>query len=140
MRVGVKMVRRIKDRMKGLVFFLGFASLSAGAGHDADVRFFDERVAPILSKRCLACHNEELKNGGISFLDRKSLLKGGSRGPAVVPGKPGASILVIALKHEGELQMPPGPKLPKKEIEVLTAWVARGAVWGTKLRAQVKRD
>jgi Planctomycete cytochrome C len=47
-----------------------------------DERAFDRRVAPILTKRCLACHNEQLKNGGISFLDRDSLLKGGSHGPA----------------------------------------------------------
>jgi hypothetical protein len=123
-----------------VVCFLCFASLAAGANHAADVRFFDTRVAPILTKRCLGCHNQELKNGNISFLDRDSLLKGGSRGPAVVPGKPGASVLIVALRHEGELQMPPGPKLPAKEIAVLTEWIGRGAVWGTKLRVQAGPD
>jgi hypothetical protein len=33
-----------------------------------DARFFDKRAAPLLSRRCLACHNEELKNANISFL------------------------------------------------------------------------
>jgi hypothetical protein len=97
-------------------------------------RFFDTRVAPILTKRCLGCHNAELKNGDISFLDRESLLKGGRRGPAIVPGKPEQSVLIEALRHEGELQMPPGPKLPEKEIRVLSEWIRKGAVWGTKLR------
>jgi hypothetical protein len=99
--------------------------------------FFDTRVAPILTKRCLGCHNEELKNGNISFLDRGSLLISGARGPAIVPGKPEASILLDTLRHDGEIQMPPGPKLPSKEIAILTEWIRRGALWGNKL--QVKK-
>jgi hypothetical protein len=42
-------------------------------------------------------------------------------------------MLLIALRHEGQLQMPPGPKLPSKEIAILTRWIERGAVWGTAL-------
>jgi hypothetical protein len=98
-----------------------------------DAKFFDERVAPILERRCLGCHNEELKNGNISFLDRQSLLRGGTRGPAIVPGEPAKSLLLAALRHEGELQMPPGPPLPSKEISVLTTWIRRGAIWGARL-------
>jgi hypothetical protein len=100
-----------------------------------DERFFDQRVAPILTRRCLGCHNQQLKNADISFLDRDSLLKGGSRGPAVVPGKPELSVLVEVLRHDGEIQMPPGPKLPPKEIAILTQWIQRGAMWGSKLRS-----
>jgi hypothetical protein len=115
-----------------------FASASAFAAHPpgGDQRFFDTRVAPILIKRCLPCHNQELNNGSISFLDRDSLLKAGAHGPAVVPGSPEKSVLVSVLRHDGEVQMPPGRKLPAGEIRVLTEWVRRGAVWGTKLRVE----
>src|SRR5438445_8638840 len=66
-----------------------FSALISAQNSQTDAtRFFDDRVEPILSKRCLGCHNEELKDGGISFLDRDTLLKGGRRGPAIVPGKP----------------------------------------------------
>jgi len=97
-------------------------------------RFFDARVAPILARRCLGCHNEQLRNANISFLDRDSLLRGGSRGPAIVPGKPELSVMVEVLRHDGEIQMPPGPKLPPKQIAILTEWIKRGAVWGSKLQ------
>ena len=107
--------------------------LVLGAGGSRDARYFDERVAPILTRRCLGCHNAELMNGGVSFTDRASLLKGGQRGPAIVPGRPEASVMIQALRHEGQLQMPPGPVLPGKEVKVLTEWVRRGAVWGLKL-------
>ena len=98
-----------------------------------DQQFFDTRVAPILTRRCLGCHNQQLNNGGISFLDRESLLKGARRGPAVVPGSPETSVLIQSLRHDGELQMPPGPKLPAREIRILSEWIRRGAVWGMKL-------
>jgi hypothetical protein len=111
-------------------------AVAYGLAQTRDARFFDERVAPIIEKHCLGCHNEELKNANISFLDRESLLHGGTRGPAIIPGDPAKSLLMAALRHEGELQMPPGPPLSSKEISVLTTWVKRGAIWGTKLQKQ----
>jgi cytochrome c len=126
--------------LKRLLFPLALAlvpaSLLAASSPPSlpDARYFDTKVAPILTRRCLGCHNNDLKNGNISFQDRGSLLQGGSRGPSVVPGDPAQSILITALRHEGELQMPPGPALPAKEILILTEWVRRGAVWGTKLQ------
>ncbi len=115
-----------------LVVFSGMTL--TGKKPEDGVRFFDARVAPILIKRCLPCHNEELKNGGISFLDGDSLLKGGKVGPAIVPGKPEESVLIHTIRRQGDLQMPPGPQLPAKEKAVLEEWIRRGAAWGKKLR------
>src|SRR5213593_3806827 len=112
-----------------IAFVAGFAF-----AQNPDTRFFDERVEPILRNRCLACHNEQLKDGGISFLDRESLLKRGKRGAAVVPGKPGESILMEVVRHDGDIRMPPGGKLAPEEIATLAEWIERGATWGTKLR------
>jgi cytochrome c551/c552 len=123
----------MKTKMKWVFLFSCFSTLAANRP-DCGECFFDTRVAPILTKRCLACHNQELKNGGISFQDRDSLLTVGSQGPAIVPGKPEASVLIDTLQHNGDIQMPPGPKLPSKEIRILTEWIKRGAVWGTKLQ------
>ena len=117
----------------GIVWCVASSALVAAQARDA-ARYFDARVAPILTRRCLGCHNEELKNGNISFLDRDSLIRGSSRGPAIVPGKPQESVMMDVLRHDGEIQMPPGPKLPAKEIAVLAEWIRRGAIWGTKLR------
>lgn len=122
--------------MKPLVVMLALtAAVLASDAPKADARFFDKRVAPILTKRCLGCHNIDLKAGNISFEDRESLLKSGARGAAIVPGRPQESVMVQALTHTGDVRMPPGPKLPSKEIAILTEWVRRGARWGTKLRA-----
>ena len=93
---------------------------------------FDKRIGPIIRRRCLSCHNHELKDGGINFQDRSSLLKGGPHGPAIVPGKPEESYLVRAIGHKDDVRMPPGPKLPKKEIQWIIEWIRKGATWGTR--------
>jgi hypothetical protein len=97
--------------------------------------FFEEHVAPILCGHCTSCHNEQLQASDLSFLTRKEVLEGGERGPAIVPFKPEQSILIHAVTRDGGLMqfpvmMPPGPKLPDKDIDTLTQWVKLGAPWG----------
>ena len=98
-------------------------------------QLFDTRVAPIISKRCLGCHNDELDDGSISFQNRDTLLKGGNRGPAIIPGDPDNSVLIHAVRQDGELKMPPGGKLSRREIQTLVEWIKVGAPWGAKLRS-----
>jgi hypothetical protein len=93
----------------------------------SDAAFYAKRVAPLLKRRCLPCHNDQLNNAGISFMDRATLLKGGPHGPAVVPGKPDESYLLRTLQHSGDVRMPPGKPLPAREISILKEWIARGA-------------
>ncbi len=98
-------------------------------------QFFDDRVAPILTRHCLGCHNHELDDGDISFEDRGTLIRQRkSGGPAIIPGKPEQSALVRAIRHNGDVQMPPGKKLSAEDIAILTDWIQRGAPWGNKLR------
>ena len=114
------------------VWLLAAAGIAFGGTSVRDRRFFDERVAPILAKNCLGCHNHELDDGAISFEDRATLLKDrGGKGPAVVPGKPEKSPLVRAIRHAGDVRMPPGKRLAPRDLAVLTEWVKRGASWGT---------
>ena len=122
----------MRERYSCAVIFV--ISMSVASAADKDSAFFDKRVAPILTRRCLGCHNNELNDGNISFVDRASLLKGGPHGPAVVPGNPESSVLIQAIQHTGDVRMPPGPRLSAREIAILTEWVARGAAWGKKLR------
>ena len=83
---------------------------------------FDTQVAPILTQRCLACHNHQLDNAGISFENRDTVL-------------PKVDKIVPAISHQGDIKMPPGHKLPAQDIATLTAWVRHGAGWGSQLRA-----
>src|ERR1044072_7737256 len=100
-----------------LAFHLLAASLMAA----------DEPAVALLAKKCLACHNDKNSSSGLSLASRTSLLTGGARGQAVVPGSPQDSIIVAALRQTGKLKMPPTGKLPDAEIELIEKWIAAGA-------------
>ena len=67
---------------------------------------------------------------GLDLRERETLLKGGKKGPAIVPGKAKDSLLYQSVTHQGELKMPPGPQpISKEEQELLRNWIDAGAVW-----------
>ncbi len=100
------------------------------AQQDEGAAFFESEVRPVFEKNCLVCHNEQLRSSGLSVLSREALVKGGNRGPAIVPGNPSGSVLVNAVQYAGGLKMPPTGKLSDENIGVLTKWVEQGAPWG----------
>ncbi|MDE0105295.1 MAG: PSD1 and planctomycete cytochrome C domain-containing protein [Bryobacterales bacterium] len=101
---------------------------AAGLSGDDRVEFFENRVRPLLATKCWTCHSSQSQQGGLRLDSREGVLRGGSRGPALIPGKPAASLVVQALRHEG-LQMPLGGKLSAEEIADVQAWILDGAVW-----------
>jgi hypothetical protein len=91
--------------------------------------FFAAKVEPLLKQRCFECHSHEKKiKGGLALDSKSGWEKGGESGPAIVPGKPGESLLIKAVSHaEKDLKMPPKKMLPQAEIELITEWVRMGA-------------
>ena len=95
----------------------------------ADKDFFKLKVEPLLVERCYECHSHGKKiKGGLALDSRSGWEKGGEGGPALVPGAPDKSRLIMAVQHtDKDLQMPPKKKLTDAEIAVLVEWVKRGA-------------
>jgi len=114
-------------------FFVFLAAALCLAAQEDGAAFFEKNVRPLLARQCLGCHSATSQPvmGGLRLDDREAALKGGSRGPSIVAGKPAESLLLKAILHEaGALKMPPGPKLKDADIAVLTQWIAMGAPWG----------
>jgi hypothetical protein len=95
----------------------------------ADVEFFEKQVRPLLAERCLECHDNANHKGKLRLTSRANLLKGGSSGTVVVPGKPEGSLLITAIRYNDKPQMPPKAKLSDREIAILTRWVKLGVPW-----------
>src|SRR5262245_42730724 len=92
----------------------------------AQLEAFEKDVRPLLVKRCDRCHGAKAKaaKGGFRLDSREGLLRGGARGPAVVPGHPEKSLLIQAVRRDDPLlQMPPSGPLSPHEVEVLEEWV-----------------
>ena len=110
-------------------FLLLSTAFAFAADSSPQAEFFESKIRPMLAKNCFACHTTT-KMGGLEMVSREALVKGGSRGPAVVTGDPGASLLLKAVRHDDEkLKMPPSGKLTETEISDLAAWIKDGAVW-----------
>ncbi|HET6422791.1 MAG TPA: PSD1 and planctomycete cytochrome C domain-containing protein, partial [Planctomycetaceae bacterium] len=95
-----------------------------------DLAFFEKRIRPLLAQRCYECHSAEaVELQGELLLDsRVTARRGGTRGPAVVPGDLMKSLLIQAVQSsKPETQMPPGDRLTDAEIGDLERWIERGA-------------
>lgn len=93
---------------------------------------FESEVLPVLRSRCFGCHGPEAPKpqGGLRLSGRTHLVAGGSRGPAVVPGQPDASLLIAAVRGtHPELAMPPSGALEEHQLRALERWVEQGAPW-----------
>lgn len=113
-----------------LTLLIGIGAPRATAASD-DERFFSQRIEPLLRKHCFACHSHAAGEmaGGLALDSRSGWATGGDQGPAIVPGKPDASLLIGAVgRQDASLQMPPDEPLSQAEIDLLTEWVQRGAV------------
>ena len=104
--------------------------MTATAADPAGDTFFEAKVRPLLVARCLECHGDTAKpKGGLRLTSRASVLSGGDSGPAVVPGQPGDTLLLDAVRYLDEPKMPPKGKLPDDEVAILERWVAMGMPW-----------
>lgn len=121
----------IKPLLFLVVVLIPTASFAAES--DAErLAHFEKKIRPVLVKHCYECHSEKAAKGnklkGGLLLDTKAgTLAGGDSGPSVVPGKPGESPLLAALKYES-FEMPPKGKLPPDVIRDFEQWIEHGAI------------
>lgn len=92
-------------------------------------KFFDQQVAPILSRHCAECHGGSERKGELSLATEEAAFSGGATGPALVAGKPEESLL-LEMIESGEMPQKRSP-LTAAEKQLLRTWIADGAKWGT---------
>jgi len=110
------------------------AALTAAPAED----LFRSKLLPVLERDCQGCHGATMTLSNLDLRTRESLLKGGSRGPAIVAGNAEASLLMQALEGKNKLQMPPGGEDKKLAPEIVAAfreWISAGAPWPAKASA-----
>ena len=94
---------------------------------------FEKEILPIMRRKCLACHNNTDAESDLVLETPQSILKGGSEGPAAVPGKGAESLLLRVTARQAEPFMPPedndvGAKpLTPEELGLLKLWIEQGA-------------
>ena len=98
----------------------------------AEAPDFATVVAPLLARRCGACHGPVASESGWRIDQRERAFAGGDSGlPGIVAGKPEASEIVRRVTTDNaEARMPAdADPLPAEERAILASWVAAGAPW-----------
>jgi hypothetical protein len=119
----------IQHGLRTWLFVASFAALARAA---EPVNFQNE-IAPLLVKRCLACHGETKFKGEYQLHTLAALLAPGASGESpVVAGKPESSYLLSLVREDSaEERMPKNAdRLADTEIAMIERWIIEGAKFG----------
>lgn len=122
----------IMPSLVGLALLLFIAV--AARGSEPKAVDYSRDIKPLLAAHCFACHGPKEEEGGLRLDVRERVLKGGMSGPALVVGKPDASLIYqfITGRNEDKIIMPPkdkGRRLSDAECELIRRWIEQGARW-----------
>ncbi len=101
-------------------------AVMAVSGWSETPLFFEPDVQPILKENCLACHDANSPQAGLSLASRDDILKGGKSGAAVVPGKPLESLL-LQMVSSGKMPLGGKPLSPEQMLAI-RRWIEGGAL------------
>ncbi|HEY2250468.1 MAG TPA: DUF1549 domain-containing protein, partial [Planctomycetaceae bacterium] len=92
------------------------------------IDFFEKKIRPVLVHSCYKCHSGDPAKAKAHFVldTHDGLRKGGDSGEVVAPRHPDKSLLIEAIKYEGQ-EMPPEGQLPDEVIADFEKWVEMGA-------------
>jgi len=112
-----------------LILSLSLCFCSSASGQDVgQLDHFESTIRPLLIAHCIECHGPDRQESGLRLDSRPGWMKGGDRGPAIVPGDPDNSPLLLAMEHtDPDLQMPE-EKLSDADIAAIEKWIRDGAV------------
>jgi len=113
--------------------------IAAQAALAADKIDFALDVKPLLESTCLSCHGPEKPKGDLQLMTRALAIKGGEKGPSLVPGKPAESPLytstILPPEHD-DIMPPKGDPLTKTQAAVLRKWIEQGAEWPESVKLE----
>jgi WD40 repeat protein len=105
-----------------------------------DAVTYEKDVEPILANKCTFCHSGNIKEGKLDMGSYETLLKGGKRGPSILPGKSGESLLTKLCGKTQKPFMPPKREEPltPEELAVVKLWIDQGAKAPTTIKERPK--
>ncbi|MBI3463916.1 MAG: PSD1 domain-containing protein [Planctomycetes bacterium] len=111
------------------VLLAGMLGTAAAQEPNEAVDYFERQVRPILVENCQGCHGVEKQESDLRLDSREAMLQGGVSGPVIVAGDAEKSLLVAAIRREGDIRMPPKGTLTDSQIAIIANWVKLGAPW-----------
>jgi menaquinol-cytochrome c reductase cytochrome b/c subunit len=91
---------------------------------------YEKHVAPILKRRCSACHREGLAKNNYVMSSYQSVMTSGDHAPDVIGGDLNSNLILMINRQKIEAggPMPPTKALAPQEIDIIARWVQAGAL------------
>jgi uncharacterized membrane protein len=114
---------------------------------DADsIVLYADLIRPVFNQKCISCHNNNNRSGGLNLTHLDSLLQGGDNGDVVIAGNVLKSEIFkrVTMNPNDRKYMPPnGTPLSYTEILILQEWISKDldtalAISDDKLSAELK--
>ena len=121
-------------RLGLLVLFLFFLHKKIVCATEGD-KIFSLKIKPLLESKCFACHSQKegKVKGDLDLTSLENILIGGETSDRVlIPGDPGGSLLLSAVKWlDPDYEMPPkeNDRLSNEQVNWVQQWIALGAPW-----------
>ena len=109
------------------------AGFAAAAGAQTESVTFTDHIRPIMERSCWNCHGEAARLSDLDLSTREGALAGGTKGPAIVPGRAEDSRLFRMVAGLDQPFMPlSGDLLTDAELAAVRTWIDEGAHWDTE--------
>ena len=93
--------------------------------------FYNDVIQPILTQRCVSCHNDKKTKGGLKMNSYNAIMKGGKNGSVLMINNSMESKIHkrMTLPIEDRYHMPPKSRTQpsKEEIELIKIWIDNSA-------------
>jgi hypothetical protein len=108
------------------------ASVAVAAESATGDILWSAHIEPLLKEHCVECHSPTKTKSGLDLTSLQSILRGGDRGAAVIPGRADESNLYTFLRSEADPHMPPGnrKKLADDDVVLIRQWIEKLAATG----------
>ena len=104
--------------------------VAATAGAQNEPINFTDHIRPIMERSCWNCHGEAAQLSDLDLSSREGALEGGTKGPAIVPGRAEDSRLFRMVAGLDQPSMPmSGDLLSDTELAAVRTWIDEGAHW-----------
>ena len=104
--------------------------VAATAGAQTEPINFTDHIRPIMERSCWNCHGEAAQLSDLDLSSREGALEGGTKGPAIVPGRAEDSRLFRMVAGLDQPSMPmSGDLLSDTELAAVRTWIDEGAHW-----------
>jgi len=89
---------------------------------DVSAGTWADPVSAFFRPACTVCHGSDQRLGGLSLASYGGAVSGGESGAGIVPGDPGASVIVQIMEARGHPAL-----LTQDQLAALRAWITAGA-------------